>query len=99
MRKVARLTDLFAGVCVCHLTPIPMTGTITTSSGDVNSNELGVARLGDIVVGACGHTGVISSASDIVKINEIGVARIDDTVTGCLVGTIVSGSDDTFANS
>lgn len=99
MPNVARMTDIFSGICVCHISPIPMGGTIVTASGDVNSNELGSARVGDIVVGYCGHTGLIVTSSGDVNINERGVARVGDLVVGCLVGTIVTGSGDTFANS
>ena len=62
---------------------------------DVNTNNLGTARLTDIVLGFCGHTGVISSSSTITIINNLGVARLGDNVTGCLVGTIVTSSSDT----
>jgi len=35
MPGIARLTDIFVGVCACHppLPPIPMGGTIVTASG------------------------------------------------------------------
>lgn len=94
----ARLTDLFAGVCVCHPIPIPMTGVIITGSSNVNTNELSSARLTDIVLGACGHVGTIVGASGNVNINELGAARLGDPVAGCLVGTIVSGSGNVNVN-
>jgi uncharacterized Zn-binding protein involved in type VI secretion len=93
-KAVARVTDAFAGVCVCHppAPPIPMGGVVMTGSNNVLSNGLGNARIGDFVIGFCGHFGVISSGSGIVKANEIGNARNGDPVVGCLIGVLVSGS-------
>lgn len=98
-RNVARLTDVFVGVCMCHppAPPIPMTGIIITRSDDVKTNELGNARKGDIVLGACGHIGLIVEGSDTVQVDSIGVARAGAAVVGCLIGTIVSGSDTVVA--
>jgi uncharacterized Zn-binding protein involved in type VI secretion len=94
MQNIARVTDAFAGVCTCHppSPPIGMGGVIITGSNDVLSNSLGNARLGDFVIGFCGHFGIITSSSDLVETNEIGNARTGDAVVGCLIGTIVGGS-------
>lgn len=93
-KGVGRVTDVFVGVCMCcPNAPIPMTGSITTGSTDITSDGLGAARVGDLVVGLCGHTGVISSGSDNVLANGLGVATVDSTVTGCLVGKITTGSE------
>jgi len=98
MAKIARLTDLFDGICTCHSTPIPMKGTIVTASENVKINGLGVARLTDVVLGQCGHTGKIVSASENMNANGLGIARVGDAVDGCLKGVIVTGSDDTIGN-
>jgi uncharacterized Zn-binding protein involved in type VI secretion len=94
MQSVARVTDLFAGVCACHppLPPIGMTGVVVTGSGNVKSNGLGNARVGDIVIGFCGHFGIIVNGSPTVRSNEIGNAKFGSAVVGCLIGTIVAGS-------
>ena len=99
MSEIARLTDIFAGVCVCHLAPIPMGGTIITASGDTNANQLGIARLTDIVLGYCGHIGMIVSASGDINVNDLGMARRGDAVAGCLIGAIVTGSENSNENS
>ena len=95
-KGVARVTDTFAGVCVCHPpTPsIPMTGAIITGSDSVQSNGLGIARVGDTVLGVCGHIGLIVDGSGSVSAGGIGVARTGSTVTGWLIGTITGGSGD-----
>jgi len=101
MPGIARLTDIFVGVCACHppLPPIPMGGTIVTASGNTTANSLGVARITDIVVGYCGHIGLIVSASGDIKVNDLGMARVGDTVVGCLTGIISTGSGDSLGNS
>ena len=98
-KGVARLTDIFVGVCVCHppAPAIPMTGTIVTGSGNVETNGLGSARKGDTVLGVCGHIGLIVDGSDTVQIGGVGVARTGAAVVGCLIGTITSGSDTVVA--
>ena len=60
-------------------------------------NGRGQARLGDRVVGACGHSGVIVTASQSVLANGVGVARVGDRVSGCVSGVIVAGSNNSFA--
>ena len=92
MPQVARLTDKFSGVCTCHPIPIPMTGEIITCSPNAKSEGLGVARIGDTVLGLCGHTGTIVSGSTSNKTNGKYKAFIGSQVTGCLVGTIISGA-------
>lgn len=99
MPGVARITDLFAGVCVCCSYSPAMGGTIITGSGNVQTNELGTVRIGDIVLGYCGHTGVIVGGSGTVTVNGIGIARLGDAVAGCLIGTIVSSSGNVTADS
>jgi len=86
--------DIGVGHCCCHppIPCIPMTGPILTGSSSVICNGLGVARLGDIVIGGCGHTGVLVSSSGSVKSNGLGNVRIGDAFVGCFTGVIVTGS-------
>ncbi len=100
MPSNARLTDIWVGVCLVH-PPIPvigMSGTIVAASGNVIINNLGAARLNDVVIGYCGHPGVIVSASGDAIINNQGAARIGDAVAGCVVGTISTGSGNVKSN-
>jgi uncharacterized Zn-binding protein involved in type VI secretion len=57
---------------------------------------LGVARIGDIVLGDCGHTGVLVNGSSTVFANGIGLSRLSDTFEGCFEGVLVTGSSNTF---
>ena len=82
MPQVSRLTDKFEGICTCHPTPIPMTGEIITCSPDAKSEGLGVARIGDTVLGGCGHTGTISTGSTSNKTNGRFKAFIGSKVIG-----------------
>lgn len=94
MPEVARLTDLWSGICCCH-PPIPciaMSGPIITASPDHESGNLAVARLGDTTEGWCGHTGTIVTASATVETNNLGVARVTDQVDGCNIGYIITGN-------
>ena len=97
MARVARLTDVFSGICTCHSPAIPMTGTITTCSSNAKSEELGVARIGDTVTGGCGHTGTIITGSTSNKTNGRFKALLGSQVAGCLVGTIISGASTHFS--
>ena len=94
--SMIRVTDMWVGVCNCHppSPPIPMTGFVITGSGDVSANNLGMARIGDIVIGTCGHVGTIVTGSSVSKANNIGKARSGDLVAGCTIGTLVGGSGD-----
>ena len=80
----ARFSDIWVGICICH-PPIPvvgMAGPIVTASPNVITNNLGQARLTDVVIGFCGHPGIIVSASGDTNVNSLGTARIGDTVVG-----------------
>jgi uncharacterized Zn-binding protein involved in type VI secretion len=91
---MARVGDAFAGICCCHVDPtcIGMTGVIVTGSPNTQADGIPVARVGDLVIGACGHSGVITSGSGNSQADGIPIARVGDGVAGCLIGTIVSGS-------
>jgi uncharacterized Zn-binding protein involved in type VI secretion len=94
--NAARLSDSFYGICFCHTRPRAVYGTIITGSQDTFVNGLFAARLGDTVVGTCGHTGTIVSGSNNSFVNGLPQARLGDAVAGCLNGVIISGSPDTF---
>lgn len=94
--SAARMNDVVSGKCYCHKDPISVSGIIVVVSTDVFANGLGLARIGDIAVATCGHTGMIATGSGSVFTNGIGNARLGDTTSGCFVGTIATGSSDTF---
>lgn len=89
---VARLTDIWTGICVCHDPPVGMCGPIVTGSDDVITNNLKTARLYDVVIGMCGHPGIIVTGSSTVITNNRKTARLTDAVTGCTIGVIVTHS-------
>lgn len=95
MSGIARLGDVCEGVCIYHG---PQSGVIISASTDTFVNDMGIARLGDIVLADCGHEGTIVSASTDTLANGMGVARLGDSVDGDFVATIVSASTDAFAN-
>ncbi len=99
MNAVGRLTDMFVGVCCCHCPTccITMAGVVVTASPNVKTNNLPVARVGDVVLGFCGHTGLICSGSPTVLTNNIATSRIGSCTSGCLIATQVTGSPNTFA--
>ena len=96
----ARIGDIWVGICCCHSDPtcIPMAGVIVTSSLNVTINNRGAARLGDTVIGYCGHPGTIVTASASVNSNNRGSSRIGDSVVGCTIGTIAIGSQDVISS-
>ena len=94
MAKVARMTDMWSGICCCHSDPpcIGMQGIIITASPRHKSGNLKVARLTDMVIGFCGHIGMIVTASATNKTNSLGKARVGDKVFGCTIGQIITGN-------
>jgi uncharacterized Zn-binding protein involved in type VI secretion len=95
MAKIARTGDTGVGTCRCHKSPISTSGVIQASEARVFADGLSVARVGDIVVAACGHSGVIVSGSGKVFADGIAIARVGDSFVGCFSGVIVSGSGKT----
>lgn len=93
--NVARLGDRLKGRCSIHGN---VYATILTASSTEFVNGFGVARLGDVAYATCGHTGKIITASANYRVDGLGVARLGDTTTGVFVGTIISGSPDTFTS-
>ncbi|MDD4081796.1 MAG: hypothetical protein PHD05_00280 [Sphaerochaetaceae bacterium] len=99
MRNGARVTDIFYGKCRKHSSiRNRVTGIIITGSHDVSSNNLGTARLSDIVISNCKHIGIIITCSPDVYVNNLGLARIYDLVYGHLKGMIITGSSDILSS-
>jgi len=96
--QVARVTDMGVGTCCCHKKCKGMTGFIITGSEDDTTNSLQTARVGDIVLGACGHVGILVSGSEDVITDNQQEIRVTDPFVGCFSGTIISGSPDTKDN-
>jgi uncharacterized Zn-binding protein involved in type VI secretion len=94
MPAVARLTDIWSGICCCH-PPIPcvaMTGQIITGSPNIKCENKAQARLTDMTIGNCGHTGFIVTSSSTVFANNLGKALLGSQVVGCNIGQVVTGS-------
>ena len=96
MPYTARIGDQIQGYCNIHETNV--SGQIITGSSTVIINNAGVARLGDLALGSCGHTTVIVEASPDVYADGIKVARLGDAVDGNITGTIVTGSSNVITN-
>jgi uncharacterized Zn-binding protein involved in type VI secretion len=96
-RGIARCGDLFSGICCCENGCVGMTGVVVTCSSDVITNNRGTARLGDVVIGICGHPGLIITSSSTVNANNRGIARLSDAVgSGCLIGILITASGNSF---
>jgi len=88
---VARLNDLTTGICSAHSTgPIPAVGYVASAAANVTAEGIPVARLGDTVISACGHTGIIASASPSVLVEGNAIARSGELVSGSMNGHLVS---------
>lgn len=95
---LARLNDLVTGICSAHPHgPIPAVGYIASASATVTAEGLPVARLGDTVITACGHSGLIASGSATVTAEGAPVARVGDTVSGAVTGQIGAGAARTLS--
>jgi uncharacterized Zn-binding protein involved in type VI secretion len=94
MPGIARIGDACVGICCGHSDPpcIDMTGIIASGAGTVSSEGALASRIGDIVVGGCGHVGIIVSGSSTVFIEGSNAARLGDVFAGTFTGTIVTGS-------
>lgn len=97
MIPVARVGDVCVGTCAGHppSPPIPMSGKILTGSGTTMIEGKPVARVGDTVMGDCGHTGTIVKGSSATVADGKPVARIGDSVSGVFTATIVAGASKT----
>jgi len=96
MPKVARIGDRWTGICCCH-PPAPCIntgGTIVAGNATHESGGSSVARLGDLVIGDCGHQARIVSGAPTHESGGPQVAAIGDLVaSGCIIiGMIITGS-------
>jgi len=92
MANNVTLGHMWAGICVCHKTPVGMAGFVITGSGNVIAEGSGKARLGDITIGFCGHAGVIVTSSNLSIVNGMGDARLGDMVAGCNIGALITST-------
>lgn len=94
MPKISRITDRWTGICCCHTDPtcIGMGGKIISGNATHQSGSLNVARIGDMVIGDCGHPGRIVTGAPKQFSSGPGVARITEFVTGCTIGRIITGN-------
>ncbi len=97
MPLIARIGDQCAGVCDCwhpgtEWIPIPLTGQIVTGASNSSVEGPQAARVGDLVVGACGHTGIIVSGSPGSNVEGAQLARTGDVHAGCFSGVIITGA-------
>lgn len=94
MPPVCRIGDLGVGTCCCHSDPtcIGMTGTVITGAATVTVLGSPIARIGDIVLGGCGHVGVIVGGSGSVFAMGSPVSRVADSFVGCFTGVLVTGA-------
>jgi len=100
MRELCRCTDIGVGICCCHSKPKcrHKIGFVITCSDDVLTDNLGAARVTDIVMATCGHVGVLVSGSPTTYVDGLPRIRIGDPFVGCFTGVMVTGSSTTFAD-
>lgn len=96
---IARVQDITVGICCAHSKPtcIAVGGLVANGAPTVTAEGLPVARLGDTVISACGHTALIASASASVFADGLPVARTGDTHSGVFSGVISAGAPRTLA--
>lgn len=92
MAKTAVTTSVGVGTCIGHIPPIPMIGVVISGSSVKIVEGNGVARVGDVVLGLCGHTGVISEGSSSVKVEGENQSRVGDVFVGVFSGSITTGA-------
>lgn len=102
MPGIARVSDRTIGVCFhpshAPAIPFPSGGVIITGSGDVITNNLPTARVGDLIRSDCGHQSVIVSGSGKVLTNSRPTARMGDSGAGVYMCTIIGGSGNVIAS-
>lgn len=92
MQPVARIGDIGIGTCYCHKSPITVVGTIVAGSSTKFANNIGIARIGDMVICSCGHVTTIVMGSPSVFADNIPASRMGDLFIGCAIGNISVGS-------
>lgn len=94
MPGTSRITDLGTGICCCHSNPtcISMTGMLNTGSSTYFVENQLVSRVGDIVLGFCGHVGVMVSGSPTSFAEGSQVVREGDQFSGCFTGVLITSA-------
>ena len=87
MPKTSRIGD----ICCCHPGCIGMTGIIVTGCAFETICNSPDARIGDIVLGFCGHVGILVTGSPNMTVCNSRRVRISDVFVGCFNGIIVTG--------
>ena len=86
------MTDIalrtFTTTGMCNQGDGMQNGTIVTSASTVITDDLGVAREGDMVVADCGHVGYIDPPGTSYVVEDKPVARLGDSFSGDYEGTI-----------
>lgn len=73
-----------------------MVGPLIQGSPNHRTNALPSSRIGDMVLGYCGHPGFMITSSSTARINGLGAVRVGDMFAGCFTGTLVQGSPNTI---
>lgn len=96
--NASRIGDTGVGTCCCHSDPtcISMTGILVAGAATVKSEGINTSRIGDTILGSCGHTGIMIGSSGSVKAEGLGISRIGDSFEGCFSGIIVGGASTVF---
>lgn len=93
----ARIGDIGSGTCTGHDPPQAAQGPIITGAGAVLVNNLGIARIGDVVIHTgTPHAGILISGSATVISEGLGTCRIGSVFSGTFSGTIINGSSNCF---
>jgi len=92
MPPTARISDLGVGVCCCHKSCIGMVGVLVTGAGTVIAEGMPTSRIGDVMLGFCGHVGIMVTGSSTVIAEGSNVCRIGDLFVGCFIGNVVTGA-------
>ncbi|MFW6242529.1 MAG: PAAR domain-containing protein [bacterium] len=94
MPGISTINSLGSGICCCHSNPtcISMTGVLTTGAGSHFLENNQVSRIGDIVIGFCGHVGVMVTGSPTYFSEGSQVVRIGDSFSGCFTGVLITGA-------
>lgn len=87
---IARKDDTTFGTC-SFPGHGPQPGIIFTACSKTKAGGKLIARFGDTVKAACGHTGTIDKSSASVITEGKGTARKTDTFTGIYSGSITGG--------
>jgi len=97
----AFITSIGVGFCIhpSHSPniPLPMVGVVILGSPNKTSSNLAAARVGDLVIGFCGHLGVLVMGSSDVQSTYIQQSLIGSPFVGYFNGVIVHGSAPCFS--